>query len=266
MTQLNQKYFFVFLALVMALASCKSAKEITYLQNLPEGDVRQGIMFSTYDYKLRIGDNLYIQVTSLNQEVNQLFNPTMAYGNSGSGGQMFSTPEGQYVSGYQLNEAGNVDLPIIGPVYLLGSTLAETKKILDKKVAEYFKEATVAVKLLSFKYSVIGEVATPGVFYNYSNTCTIFEALANARGTTETSKLRSAKVIREKADGTYAIDIDLTDKNLLSSPAYYLQPNDVVYVGPDRSLKNTRLNAQMYSLLLSTVSTALVVVGLIIKN
>jgi len=244
-------------------ASCKSSQEITYLQNLPEGEVQQGILYSTNDYALRVGDNLFIQVTSMNPEVNQLFNPSMAGGTNGSTGQQFSNEASQYVNGYQLDGEGSVELPIIGHVFLQGATITEAKKILDAKVAEYFKEAMVTVKLLSFKYTVLGEVSAPGVYYNYNNTCTILEAISNARGTTDTSKLKGAKVIREGKDGTYAIDVDLTDKSLLSSTAYYIHPNDVIYVSPDKGFKNMRLNASIYSLMLSTVTTAIVVVSYI---
>ena len=260
----KMKHGLLVLLLPVVFASCKSTQEITYLQNLPEGEVQQGILFSTNDYALRVGDNLFIQVTSMNPEVNQLFNPAMAGGGSGGGtGQQFASLAGQYVNGYQLDGDGDVELPIIGKVALQGATLAEAKKILDEKVAEYFKEAMVTVKLLSFKYTVLGEVSSPGVFYNYSNTCTILEAISNARGTTDTSKLRSAKVVREKNDGTYSIDIDLTDKSLLSSAAYYVHPNDVIYVSPDRSFKNAKLNAPLYSLMLSTISTAVVLISFI---
>ncbi|WP_163714689.1 polysaccharide biosynthesis/export family protein [Mangrovibacterium lignilyticum] len=250
----------VFLGL---LGSCKSAKEITYLQNLPEGEIHQSIAFSTNDYELKVGDNLYIQVSSMNPEVSQLFNPSTSTGTSGGGNNQYSTPAGQYVYGYQLDGDGNVELPIIGHVFLQGATIDEAQTIIDKRVSEYFKEAMVTVKLLSFKYAVLGEVTTPGVYYNYSNTCTILEAISNARGTTDYSKLEKAKVIRENEAGKYSIEVDLTDKSLLSSAAYYIQPNDVIYVSPDKSFKNTRLNAPLYTLMLSTISTAVVVITLI---
>ncbi|WP_372772187.1 polysaccharide biosynthesis/export family protein [Mangrovibacterium sp.] len=246
------------------LVSCKSNKEITFFQNLAQGEIQQSIKFSTSDYPLRVGDNLFIQVSSMNPEVSQLFNPSMATGGGGVGNQYTSLP-GQFVSGYQLDGDGNIELPIIGSVFLQGATIAEARKILDARVAEYFKEAMVSVKLLSFKYTLLGEVARPGVYYNYSSTCTILEAISNASGTTDYSKLRSAKIIREHQDGTYSIDVDLTDKSLLSSSAYYVQPNDVIYVSPDIKYKNTRLNAPLYSLVLSTISTAIVIVGLLLQ-
>jgi len=245
--------------------SCKSTREITYLQNLPEGEIQQGILYSTNDYTLRVGDNLFIQVTSMNPEVNQLFNTSMSGNQYGGAAQQYASPSGSYISGYQLDGEGNIELPIIGPVFLQGATIAEAKKVLDEKVSEYFKEAMVTVKLLSFKYTVMGEVSYPGVFYNYNNTCTILEAIGNARGTTDTSKLNKAKVVREGRDGTYSIDVDLTDKSLLSSPVYYIHPNDVIYVSPDKSFKNRNLNAPLYSLMLSTVTTAVVVMSFL-KN
>jgi len=249
--------FYSLLALAL-FSSCKSNKELIYLQNLPEGEVVQSVPFSTDRYHLRPGDNLYIQVASINPEVNQLFNPSMGSGYSGGTSQQFGTVSSQYLNGYLINANGEIELPIIGAVPAAGKTLHEVKESLVTRVDEYFKEATVTVKLLNFKVTVMGEVARPGVVYNYNNTCTLLEAISQVGGTTDYSRLKKAVVIRETPKGTTNIEVDLTDKALLSSEAYYLQPNDVVYVWPDK-YKNTRLNSTLYALALSTISTLIVI-------
>jgi len=243
---------------LLFLSSCKSNKELIYLQNLPEDEIIQVKPFSTDSYYLRPGDNLYVQVASINPEVNQLFNPSQGSGYGGGIGQQFSSVAGQYLNGYLINQNGEIELPIIGNVPVQGKTISEVKALLEKRVAEYFKEATVTVKLLNFKVTVMGEVARPGVIYTYNNTCTLLEAISQAGGTTDYSRLQKALVIRETPAGTININVNLTDKSFLSSPAYFLQPNDVIYVWPDK-YKNTRLNAPLYALMLSTVSTLLVI-------
>lgn len=239
------------------LCSCKSNKKLVYLRNLPPGELQQGIPFSTTNYQLRKSDNLYIQVKSINPEVNQLFNPSSGVGNMAGTTQQYGSLSAQYINGYQVDQDGNIELPIIGKVQVLDKTISDTKYLLMEKFNEYFKEATLTIKLLSFKYTVMGEVASPGVYYNYNHVCTILEAISQANGTTDYARLKDVVVLRERQDGVQSMKVDLSDKLLLSSEAYYLQPNDVVYVSPDR-FKNTRMNASMYSLMLSTVSTLII--------
>ncbi len=247
-----------FLALVLTLFSCKSNKELIYLQNLPYGDIQTADPFSVSRYRLGKGDNLYVQVKSIDPEVSQLFNPMISNGYGTGTTQQFGNQTSIYINGYQLDSEGNIELPVVGLVHVEGKTIEETKKILEQRVSEFFKQATVTVKLLSFKFTVIGEVAHPGVYYNYNDDLTILEAISQANGTTDYAKLKKVTVLRRGPKGSFSIPVDLSDKSLIASEAYYLRPNDVIYVSPDR-YKNTRLNASLYSLALSSVSTLVVI-------
>lgn len=248
------------LLLLAVLYSCKSNEELIYLQNLPEGEKVDSAPFNIDSYALRAGDNLYVQVASIDPEVNQLFNPSMGSGMSGGTSQQYGSLSASYLNGYLISQEGTIDLPIIGEVAVVGKTLGEVKKLLSQRAAEYLKNATITVKMLNFKVTVMGEVARPGVYYSYNNSYTLLEAISSAGGTTDYSRLRKAMVVRETQDGTMSIKVDLTDKALLSSTAYYLQPNDVIYVWPDR-YKNTRLNATLYSLALTSISTLVLVLN-----
>ena len=230
------------IVVIICLYSCRSSRELTYFQNLPEKHTQQENLFSTSNYQLRPDDNLYIQITSLSPEVNQLFNPSAGTGYASGTSQQYGSLSAQYINGYQVDQDGNIDLPIIGKVNILGKTIVQAKDLLMEKVNEYFKEAMVSVKLLSFKYTVMGEVASPGVYYSYNNFCTILEAISQASGTTDYAQLKNVVVLRENEDGKQSIKVDLSDQALLTSEAYYLHPNDVIYVAPDK-YKNTHLNS-----------------------
>lgn len=245
------------LLLTVNLYSCRSNKDLVYLKNLPQAEVQRSIPFSSTEYKLRKNDNLYIHILSLNAEVNQLFNPSVDNGSSSGTVQQYGSLSAQYINGFQVNHNGNIELPILGNLLVINKTISESKKLIEQKVNEYFKEATVSVKLLSFKYTVIGEVAKPGVYYNYNNACTLLEAIGQAYGTTDYASLNNVIVLREDQKGTHSVKVDLSDKSLLTSEVYYLQPNDVIYVAPDK-FKNTRINAPIYSLMLATFSTLIV--------
>lgn len=255
MKYLNSNVLLVFFLAIM-LYSCKSNKEMVYFQNIDE-HLEAGISYSALNYKLQKGDNLYIQVASINSDANVLFNPSLSSSASASAEQQYGSLTSQFINGFQVDQEGNIDLPIIGKVYVFGKTVSEAKQLVSTIVDEYFKEAVVSVKLLSFKYTVMGEVEKPGVFYNYKDKCTLLEAISNASGTTDYARLKKILVLRESVDGPRSINVDLTDKAVLGSEAYYLHPNDVIYVSPEK-FKRTRLNASMYSLMLSTISTLIV--------
>lgn len=254
----NKNLFLLTVATLFTLFSCKSNEDLIYLQNLPYGDVETADPFSVTEYRLKKGDNLYVQVKSIDPEVTQLFNPMVGGGYAAGTSQQFGTQSSIYINGYQLDSEGNIELPVVGLVYVEGKTLEESKKLLMQRVSEFFKQATVTVKLLSFKYTVMGEVAMPGVFYNYNDDCTILEAISQANGTTDYAKLKGVLVLRRGPNGNKSIPVDLSDKSLIDSEAYFLRPNDVIYVSPDK-YKNTRLNSSLYALALSSISTLVVI-------
>jgi polysaccharide export outer membrane protein len=252
--------WFISLLFLLSMSSCKTNDELIYLKNLQQNDVMMSQPFSTDSYHLRPGDNLFIQVTSPNTEVNQLFNPAIQGNNSGTS-QQFGSPSSQYLNGYLIDQDGFIELPVFGQLTVAGKTVREVKNLVVSKVDEYFKEASVIVRLLNFKVTIIGEVNQPGILYPYNNTYTLLEAISQAGGTTDYSSLKKAVIIRETPAGIINMEVDLTDKSFLTSNAYYLQPNDVVYVSPDKN-KNLKINAAMYSLAFSTISLILVIAKL----
>ncbi len=251
--------FFVLFVLVL-FSSCKTSKDLIYLQDLTPQEKLVTSPLTLNEYQIRKGDNLYVQVTSVNPEVSMLFNPSSGSGTGSYASQMYNSLSGQYIYSYQVDQDGNIDLPVVGLVDVEGQTIPEAKTSIYNSVNEYFKEVSVSVKLLSFKYTVMGEVNSPGIYYNYNNLCSIFEGISNANGTTDYASLESVTVLRETKDGIQSYNVDLSDKSLITSEVYYLQPNDVIYIAPDR-YKNTRLNSSLYSLALSTVSTLIVILG-----
>lgn len=249
------------LVVLLALNACKSNKELLYLKNLPDSGPIESVPFSTDLYPLHPGDNLYVQITSLNPEVNALFSPG---GESANASQQFASPSVSYLNGYLVNQKGIIQLPVVGQVEVEGKTLEEAQQLILDKVSVFVKDATVSVKLLNFRVTVMGEIAKPGVYYSYNNTYNLLEALSDAGGTTDYTKLNKALVIRQTPKGKISIDVDLTDKAVLSSEAFYLQPNDIIYLMPDK-LKNLKVNSGVYSLVFSSLSAVFLIVSFITK-
>jgi len=248
------------LFLILVFSGCTSKKQLTYLQNvdsLPGGSVYYK---QPLEYHIQNQDILYIRVMSVNEQINDQINTfSTRYAQN-----MFQNEISLYLYGYSVNDSGYVDVPYIGQVHVLGLTVENAQKKIQARVDESIRNSTVIVKLVSFKYSVIGEVARPGVYYNYNNQLTVFEALSNAGDVTDYGNRKRILVIRPTKEETRTYRMDLTDKSILSSEAFFLLPNDVVYVEPIGS-KPFRINIPVLTLVLTSISTLILVLSFIAK-
>lgn len=252
------------LIILTTMLSCRNSKDLVYLNDAQNNETIKG--FHT-EYVLKTGDILYVSIKSMNPEVNTLFNPESnmeAGGNSGYGSQKYSTPSGAYLYGFEIDNDGNLKLPMLGKINLLGTPISQVESVVQKKADEYLNDAIVKVKLLNFKVTVTGEVRNPGTYYNYNNSITVIEAIALAQGNTDFASIKKVMVVRTFPDGNKTYIIDLSTKKTYLSEAFYLQPNDYVIVQPDK-YKNFQLNSQAYSLMFSSLSILLAVLGFVIK-
>jgi polysaccharide export outer membrane protein len=218
-------------------------------------------------YLLKPGDILYVSIKSMSPEVNTLFNPESgmeAAGNSGMGYQKYTTPSGAYLYGFELDANGNINLPMFGKINVGGVPVNQAETIVQKKADEVLKEAIVKVKLLNFKITVAGEVRNPGVYYNYNNSINVLEVMALANGNTDFATIKKVMIVRAVPEGKKTYMIDLSSKKAYLSEGFYLQPDDLVMVQPDKH-KNLQLNSQAYSLVLSSLSVLIAVLGFAIK-
>lgn len=239
------------------ISSCRSSKEFTYLQDVSNKQQISGVPHDITEYKIKPYDNLYVSIKTLNPEVNQLFEGNTAINGYQAGTeQMYGTTVSQYINGYQVDSLGTISLPILGTVEVKGLTLKQIKEKVQKKSLEFLKDPTVKVKLLSFKFNVNGEVKNPGVYYSFNEKLNILEAISMANGITDNAKIKKVMVIRENDNGSSVFHINLQRKELFASDAYYLQPNDMIYIEPSRN-KKLELNTTSYSLFLSTITTVL---------
>jgi polysaccharide export outer membrane protein len=160
---------------------------------------------------------------------------------------------------------GMVVLPAIGKIKVAGLTIRESEAKIKAKAEEYLKEVTAKVRLLNYKITVMGEVNSPGVYYNYNYEFTIFDAISSADGTKNAAKLERVLVLRQTPDGSQSYILNLNSKSALNSAAYFLEPNDVVVVQPSK-YKNVELRLPLYTAMLSTVTTLFLVLNFIANN
>ena len=244
----------IMLLIASLFMSCRTNKDLIYMNNAIDEEMLSGVPEICPEHVIQANDNLYVDIQSLDPDINALFRGS----NEGSTQQNFGQTSGQYLNGYQVDISGNIILPIIGSVNVAGKTLDEARLKIQKATNQYIKDAVVKVKLLNFKITVLGEVKKPSTYYNYNNNVSILEAISMANGITDYGRIQKVLVLRRTDEGSKTYRLDLTNKKFLSSKAFFLQPNDVVYVEPDKH-KNVKMNSSMYSLFLSTISTLILV-------
>jgi len=251
--------------LIMALllaTSCTSQQKLAYLSNLPETGGQETFTMEIPDYKIQPRDILYITVKAMTP--NGTINDFLISPQSGGSSYITQGESGGYIYGYDVNPEGNIVLPAVGPVKVGGLTLEEARKILQESADKVFKNSTVECKLLSFKFTVIGEVRAPGAYINYNNSLTVLEAIGRAGGMGDYGNRSNVLVVRPIDKGTKTFRLNLQDKNILSSQAYFLLPNDVVIVEPLKQ-KIFNMNLPTVSFVITTVTSVLTMTLLLIN-
>lgn len=250
------------IAFLLLLASCTSTEKLTYLNNLPETTEAQYFPMDIPDYKLQYRDILYISAKAMSPtgSIEELLQGSRQNNQN----TYFNSEAGQYIMGYDVDKDGNIFLPVIGKVNVAGRTIEEVRLTLTEAVDKDFKDAYVECKLLSFKFTVLGEARAPGTYVNYNNYLTVLEAVGRAGGVADFGRRDRVLVVRPTDNGSKTYRINLQDKNLLTSEAYFLQPNDVVIIEPvDHKIFN--MNLPTFSFLLTSV-TSLITTTLLLIN
>jgi len=253
---------YLFLVISIAcLSSCRSHKDLTILQDVGSKEANPLL---PPDYVIKNNDNLFISIVSNNREMNDLYNPSVSGTGRANVNNLYNEVVGQYIFGYTVDDNGDVTLPLMGKVNIRGLSFHDAEAAIGAKAKEFLKEFTVKVRLLNFRITVMGEVVRPGVYYNYNPVFTVMDAISSASGISNYADLRKVLVLRTTAQGSQSFYLDLTTKQSLASPAYYLRPNDLVFIEPAR-YKNVQLRTPVISIALSTVAAALLLISILTK-
>ena len=249
------------LLVLAVLPACSSHKDIAYLQE-QEGALRAAAD-SLYDARIKPKDLLTITVNTFDREASLPFN-LMYPSNSPNG---FSNNVGENImQKYLVDNDGEIDFPVLGRIKVAGLTKKEVEAYLRGRLGAYLKEEPlVNVRMVNYKISVIGEVARPNTYTITNEKVNVLEALALAGDMTIYGMRKNVKLMRETESGERNVyTIDLTDKNLIYSPYFYLQQNDVLYVEPNKTkMRNSRYSAMTGQVLTGT-SVLVSVAGLIV--
>ena len=218
---------------VAGLTAC-SASKTAYMQNydmyanLPHPEL--------YQIRIQPFDKLYITAFAEGSEAVIPFN--IREGTSLSERNTLTVTSQSRPLEYVVAEDGKVELPLIGRIAAAGKSIDELEKDIEEALLkdQLRTRPVVTVRLKQYTYTLIGEVASPGLFYTDFDKMNIFEALAQGGDMTIHGRRDNVKIIREYGDGTKEIGtIDLNDANVLNSPWFYIQQDDIIYVEPNRA-------------------------------
>ena len=225
--------FALYISLVVSflLTSCISTKDLIYLQKKDNSEPETMISaVESKPYRLQINDVLSITIKASDPKLVSIFNPSS---NDAVAGK---SETALYFDGFTVDDHGNIRFPVLGEINVIGYTLDEVRARVEKQLlAEYFnKEANifVTVKLAGFRYTINGEIGSPGTKSLFQEHVNIMEAIANAGDISITGNRKAVTIMRKTPTGVEMHDIDLTDINVMKSPYFYLQPNDYVYIKP----------------------------------
>jgi len=259
-----KKYLLFSLFLCILVSSCSRYKDVAYFQDIEkslEGKFDSPEFKNTL--KIKIDDELSIIVSAEDPQVAAPFNLPMVVssplssafsGDNKIGQQQHQT---QTIQTYLVNSEGDIHLPVLGKIKVVGMTRDELVIEVEERVKKYIKDPIVNVRLVNFRISVLGEVTLPGVYTYNTQDVSILDAMASANDMLIHGQRNNVLVIRRTDQRNEYYRVDLTSSDILSSPNFYLQQNDIVYVLPNKEKQRDANSGQQKQFNMSVITTAI---------
>ena len=270
----NKKSIAILMA-AFTLASCQSYKRVPYLQSyesLTDKSYKEIVINEVnqqdtlYDARIQPKDLLSITVNTTDPQAAAPFNLTVQTSiNAAQANSTYVTSQ-PTLQQYLVNNEGEIDFPVIGKLKIGGLTKTAAEKLIREQLRPYLKETPiVTVRMSNYKISVIGEVNRPGTFTINNEKVNLFEALAMAGDMTVYGIRSNVKLIREDNNGQRnIISLNLNEQNILHSPYYYLQQNDILYVTPNKTKAKNASISNSTTIWFSVVGTLVSLASLIV--
>lgn len=243
-------WYVICFPVILLSTSCVSTKNVVYFNNLPDSVKIKLDTLAVPAKVIQVNDVLEISVGGENEKTVQYI-------------QSYFT--GESALKIMVDIEGNIELPKIGKLHVAGLSKDSAKVVITNAYKEYLVDPIVRVELTSFRFSVVGEVKTPGVYDVVAEKITIFEALARAGDLTQYSQRENIRIIREQNGEREIISLNMLDKGILNSPDYYIQRYDIIYVAP-KGVKQMNENVGRITPYLGLVSALLALVVLFTNN
>ncbi len=239
------------LILALAMTSCVSTKKIVYFQGADSVFMQAQQIIQQYEMKLKPADQILIKLTCSEPDLLTIFAQDVVMGTAGTTSSYNLNNSGSMTNAYAytVTNDGYVVLPSVGRVKVEGLTSDEAGKAIESKIKEskLISDPEVTVRLQNGRVAVMGAVRTPQVVNLTSERNTILDVLAKCGDVDDTGLRQRVQLYREENGQRMMYRLDLTKADIFSSPAYYVQQNDMIYVEPNKS-KNIK-NSAFYTFL-----------------
>ena len=245
----------------LLLISCANTKKVTYFNNVKDTTFYSGNI--VIQKPIEANDIMSIVISSANADASRDFNIQ-----SNNTSTTTATGSNTQSGGYLVNADGNIELPVLGSVKAAGLTKDQLRMnivnlILSKKL---LVDPIVAIRFLNYEVTVLGEVNHPTVITVPSEKITLLKALGLAGDLTIYGKRENVLLIREEGNKKITRHIDLNSADFFNSPYYYLQPNDVIYVEPNRNKAAIAVrNQQILPIVISALSVVAIIIDRILR-
>ena len=252
----NNIFYLSFLAVVlMSITACKTREKLVYFQEGVSVNDSSSVNTSTYTSTFKTDDLLSIVVMGDDPEAAIPFNLSIVAG-VGSAEKI----------GYLIDENGVVNMPFLGGIQLRGLSRSEAISVIENKLKNYVNHPIVNIQILNYKITILGDVNRPGTFKIPNERITLLEAIGLAEDLKITGNRKNVLVIRDNKGVKKEYRIDLTSSSMFSSPVYYLEQNDLVYVEPNNAARSrSSLLVTTSGILISLTALILTTVSIIIK-
>ena len=244
------------------MSSCISNKKIVYLQDKTQSKPHDALVVK--DFSQKKSDFILLPEDVISVRINHLIlspDPNDQFLNDDFGA-IRNNRENPLINGFRVDDEGNVDLPTLGKIQVANMTLDEAEDKILEVAQGYYTNPTVKCYMLNFNISILGEVRRPGRYPVYNSSFNLFEALGMANDAGDFANRNGVKIIRTRNNQNKLYHVDLTDENILSSEAFYLQPNDIVLIAPLKRKKFSGRGAQGFynglGIIVSVASLAII--------
>ena len=219
----------ILLLFALLLFSCSTKKQIVLYQDIDDREFVSIESIVTHP-RIQINDVLHINIATANIE--SLLPFSFSANENMINRQM--PPQMAKLSGYLVNNDGDINFPQLGKINVLGKTTQEVQTIIEERISRYIKEPTVLVRLVNFKFTINGEVNRPGTFEIFEENMTLPQALGQAGDISIRGRRDNVLIYREEGGERKVKRIDLTQTDWMNTEYYYVKPNDIIYVEPNK--------------------------------
>lgn len=243
-------------------------KKVQYLQYddvnikadaLKKDSVYRSYELSDFEYKLQPEDIISVKFYSLTPKEYDFF----AVKNGNTMYNQFQNGASILVNGYLIDENGDVEFPVVGSVNVSGMTVFQAQNKILKVANQYLESPVIEVRLLNFRFTLLGEVKKEGTIGSLNNRITLLEAIGLAGGFTDLADKSNIKVIRQGKGKAEVYYLNLLDENYINSPFYYMNQNDVIIVPPLKQRPYQIYFGKNLALVISSISLLLIVLNLV---